>query len=102
MNSENDPLLRSEESGQRNYARDDEEFAAAQQRSRTVRIRSVVWAVLGVVFAAGVILALFDSGHLRDNGWSSKLPRNPDLAARWLLDSAPVIVRICCSGLLRG
>ncbi|KAF8549011.1 hypothetical protein OG21DRAFT_1488871 [Imleria badia] len=91
MSTENAPLLRSEESGQRNYAHDDAEFVAAQQRSRTVHIRSVVWAALGVVFVVGVILALVDPGHLRDNGWSGKLPRDPILAARRLLDSAPVI-----------
>jgi len=91
MSTESEPLLRSEESGQRNYAHDDAEFAAAQQRSRTLHIRSVVWAALGVVFIVGVILALVDPGHLRDNGWSGKLPRDPTLAARRLLSSAPVI-----------
>jgi len=102
MSTENEPLLRGEESGQRNYAHDDTDFAAAQQRTRTLRIRSVVWAALGVVFVVGVILALADTGHLRDIGWSGKLPRDPNLAARRLLDSAPVIVRNCCSGLLCG
>ncbi|KAF8441768.1 membrane dipeptidase-domain-containing protein [Boletus edulis BED1] len=91
MSTENDPLLQSEESGQRNYARDDAEFAAAQQRSRTVYIRSVVWTALGVLFIVGVVLALVDPGRLRDNGWTGKLPRDPNLAARRLLDSAPVI-----------
>ena len=98
MSSENDPLLRSEESGQRNYARDDAEFAVAQQRSRTAHVRSVVWAALGVVFVVGIILALVDPVHLRDYGWSGKLPRDPVIAAQRLLDSAPVIVRACCSG----
>ncbi|KAI9572382.1 membrane dipeptidase-domain-containing protein [Boletus coccyginus] len=94
MSTENEPLLRGEESGQRNYAHDDTEFAAAQQRTRTLHIRSVVWAALGVVFVVGVILALTDTGHLRDIGWSGKLPREPNLAARRLLDSAPVIVHL--------
>ena len=102
MSTENEPLLRSEESGQRNYAHDDAEFAAAQQRSRLVHIRSVVWAALGVLFVVGVILALVDPGHLRDNGWTGKLPRDPNLAARRLLDSAPIIVRTCRSDLLCG
>ncbi|KAG8213528.1 membrane dipeptidase-domain-containing protein [Butyriboletus roseoflavus] len=91
MSTENEPLLQSEESGQHNHANDDAGFAAAQQRSRSLHIRSVVWAALGVVSIIGVILALVDSGHLRDIGWSGKLPRDPNLAARRLLDSAPVI-----------
>lgn len=98
MSSENEPLLQSVESGQRNYAHDDVEFAAAQQRFRTLHIRSVVWAALGVVFVVGVILAFIDPGKLRDHGWSGKLPRDPDLAAQRLLDSAPVIVSLCFIG----
>ncbi|KAF9231912.1 membrane dipeptidase-domain-containing protein [Melanogaster broomeanus] len=91
MSGEAEPLLRTEESGQRNYAHDDSEFAPSQQRSHALRIRSVVWAVLGVVFVIGVVFALVDPGHLRDYGWSGKLPRDPVLAADRLLDSAPVI-----------
>lgn len=102
MSTENEPLLRNEELGQRNFANDDAGFAAAQQRSRPLHIRSIVWAALGVVFIVGVILALVDTGHLIDNGWSGKLPRDPNLAARRLLDSAPVIVRSCFSGFLCG
>lgn len=102
MSTENEPLLRSEESGQRNYAHDDAEFAAAQQGSRPLHIRSIVWAALGVVFVVGVILALVDPNHLRDHGWSGKLPRDPILAARRLLDSAPVIVCAGFSDLLCG
>ncbi|KAH0825722.1 membrane dipeptidase-domain-containing protein [Lanmaoa asiatica] len=91
MNTENEPLLRNEESGQHNYAHNDAGFAAAQQQSRTLHIRSVVWAALGVVFIIGVILALVNPNHLRDIGWSGKLPKDPNLAARRLLNSAPVI-----------
>ncbi|KAF8835555.1 hypothetical protein BDN67DRAFT_975199 [Paxillus ammoniavirescens] len=91
MSGEAEPLLRSEESGQRNYAHDDAEFEAAKQRAHALRIRSIVWAVLGVVFIVGVVLALAAPGHLRDHGWSGQLPRDPDLAAQRLLDSAPVI-----------
>ena len=93
MSSENEPLIRSEESGQHNSAHGDAESLAAQQESRTLHVRSVVWTTLGVIFIVGVILALVDPGHLRDNGWTGMLPRDPDLAAQRLLDSAPVIVR---------
>jgi membrane dipeptidase len=98
MSGEAEPLLRSEESGQRNYAHDDAEFDAAKQQAHALRIRSTVWAVLGVVFIVGVVFALAAPGHLRDHGWSGQLPRDPDLAAQRLLDSAPVIVRL--SGVL--
>ena len=102
MSTEHEPLLSSEESGQRNYARDDAEFADAQHRTRTLHIRSVVWTALGIVFVVGVVLALFDPGHLGDKGWTGKLPKDANLAARRLLDSAPIIVRIrlfsfCCA-----
>lgn len=102
MSTENEPLLRSEESCQRNYAHDDAELAAAQQRYRTVQIRSVVWAALGVLFIVGVGLVLIDPSHLRDYGWSGKLPSDPNLAARRLLESAPVIVRASFFGLHCG
>ena len=97
MSTENEPLLQSEESGQRNYAHDD-----AERRPRTVRIRALVWTALAVVFVVGVILVLVDPSHLRDHGWSGKLPRDPNLAARRLLASAPVIVCPCFFGLLSG
>lgn len=98
MSTENEPLLRSEESGQRNYAHGDAGFTAAQQGSRSLHIRSVVWAALGTVFVIAVVLVLVDPGHLRDKGWSGKLPRDPNLAAQRLLNSAPVIVRACSFG----
>ncbi|KIJ67460.1 hypothetical protein HYDPIDRAFT_166055 [Hydnomerulius pinastri MD-312] len=91
MSGENEPLIQNDDSGQRNYAHNDSDYEASQQRSHGVRIRSIVWAVLGVVFVIGVVLALVDPGRLRDVGWSGKLPRDPDLAAQRLLDYAPVI-----------
>ncbi|KAH7888424.1 membrane dipeptidase-domain-containing protein [Phlebopus sp. FC_14] len=91
MSGETAPLLQTESSEQRNYAHDDSEFEAAQRRSRGILIRSIVWSILGIFFVVGVVLALIDPGHLRDRGWSGKLPRNPDLAAQRLLDIAPVI-----------
>ncbi|KAH7920684.1 hypothetical protein BV22DRAFT_1122623 [Leucogyrophana mollusca] len=95
MSSETEPLIQNNGNGlqqqQRNYALDDSEYDTAQKQSRALKIRSIVWTVLLLIFAVGVVLALVEPGKLRDLGWSGKLPRNPELAAQRILSVAPVI-----------
>lgn len=68
MSTENKILLGSFEPGQHNYACDNTEFEAIQQWFQMAHIYFMVWAILGVLFIVGVILALIDPGHLNDSG----------------------------------
>ncbi|KAL4074348.1 membrane dipeptidase-domain-containing protein [Scleroderma yunnanense] len=88
MSEETEPLISSQ---QRNYAHDDAEHEAAQQQSRAIRIRAIIWSLLTLVFIVSVIVILFGPDHYGHVDWPGALPRDPDQAARKLLDMAPVI-----------
>ncbi|KAI6135833.1 membrane dipeptidase-domain-containing protein [Pisolithus thermaeus] len=91
MSGEAEPLIHGNSSGQRNYAHDDAEHEAAQQQLRALRIRTIVWSLLGLLFIVGIVIVLVAPDHYGDYGWPGALPKDPDLAARRLLDMAPVI-----------
>ncbi|KAI6121311.1 membrane dipeptidase-domain-containing protein [Pisolithus sp. B1] len=92
MSGEAEPLIHGNSSEQRNYAHDDEEHEAAQQQLlRALRIRTIVWSLLGLLFIVGIVIVLVGPDHYGDYGWPGALPKDPDLAARRLLDMAPVI-----------
>ncbi|KAG6334054.1 hypothetical protein ID866_5042 [Astraeus odoratus] len=92
MSGETEPLIQGNPSEQRNYAHDDVENDAAQQQSRAIRIRTIIWSILGLVFIVGIITVLVGPEHY-DSGWPGTLPKDPDLAAQKLLAMAPVIKR---------
>ncbi|KAG1727610.1 membrane dipeptidase-domain-containing protein [Suillus lakei] len=79
MSSENEPLISSVE------------YETVQRDSRTLRNRALVWSVLAVVFIVVAVVALVDPSFVSDIGLSEKLPRDPQLAAQRVLDTAPVI-----------
>lgn len=91
MSGEAEPLIHGNSSEQRNYAHDDAEHEAAQQQSRALRVRTIVWSLLGLLFIVGIVIGLVGPDYYADHGWSGALPKDPDLAARRLLDMAPVI-----------
>ncbi|KAG2072281.1 hypothetical protein BDR04DRAFT_1051732 [Suillus decipiens] len=79
MSSENQPLI------------PNAEYETAQQKSRILRNRALVWSALAVVFIIFAVVALVDPSFVSDIGLSDKLPRDPKLAAQRVLDTAPVI-----------
>lgn len=88
MNEETEPLIQD-----RDYAHDNTEQEAARQQTQAICIRAVVWFLLVIIFIVGVIIILVGPDHYGDIG-PGTLPRDPDAAARRLLDMAPVIVRL--------
>ncbi|EGN99588.1 hypothetical protein SERLA73DRAFT_88074 [Serpula lacrymans var. lacrymans S7.3] len=89
MESETDPLIQN--GSQRNYAHDDDEHEAYKTRSRALIVRATVWSVLILLFVAGLVLVFAFSDFLSHFPWSGGLPKDPELAARRIMRSAPVI-----------
>jgi len=86
MSEETEPLIQD-----RDYGHGGAEQEAAQSQTRAIRIRAIVWSLLALIFIVGVIIVLVGPENYGDIG-PGTLPRDPDAAARKLLDMAPVIV----------
>jgi membrane dipeptidase len=80
-NGERDPLLQ-------NQAIDRQR----PQGSRATMARTVIWGLLTLVFAIGLVLVFVFEDNLARWSWSDSLPKDPVAAARKVLGVAPVIV----------
>ena len=74
----------------RSYA---DELEAFKKETRFLRVRSIVWGVLIVLFVVALAIVFAFEGILADWSWSGTLPRDPAMAAEKILTISPVIVR---------
>lgn len=93
MDGETAPLIGQRSTEHENSYGGFSDHEASLQQLRAIRIRTVTWSALTLVFIVAIVIFLMDPMHLRDHGWSGMLPKDPALAARRLLDMAPIIVR---------
>ncbi|KAF7981957.1 hypothetical protein HWV62_30755 [Athelia sp. TMB] len=72
----------------------EDEVKAHEHRVHMARIRAAVWGVLVALFLIGIGLMFGLREKTAEWGLSGKLPRNAGLAARRVMDVAPVIVNL--------
>lgn len=73
-----------------------EQLEASEAQKQFIKIRSIIWGTLTVIFALGLAFVFSFEDQLARWGpaWSRGLPRQSGLAARMVLDIAPVIVSV--------
>jgi membrane dipeptidase len=87
MNGEQDPLLANQQN------RNDEDYEEYRLSSHATLLRTSVWGVLTVLFVLGLVLVFCFEDRFAEWPWSGVLPKDPMLAAKRIMDIAPVIVR---------
>ena len=74
----------------RSYA---DELEAFKEETRFLRMRSIIWGALFVLFVVALAIVFAFEGTLAEWSWSGALPKDPAKAAEKILAISPVIVR---------
>jgi hypothetical protein len=70
-----------------------DELEAFKNETRFLRMRSIIWGTLIILFAAALAFVFAFEQTLADWSWSGTLPKDPAKAAGKILAISPVIVR---------